>query len=284
MADKCFVLLPFKKPFTDYYREIIAPAVKEAGFVPFYAEEIYGARAIIEDIFNGIREAAILVADVTGRNPNVNYELGIAHAFGRRVVLISQSMNDVPFDYHHLRIIIYDTSEVLWETKLKMKIKETILKLSEDTDTLESYLATRPVYFSIVNKRSDKCLDVQAWDKNNGARIQQFAYHGGDNQIWALRPGTDQYFYIISKHGRKYLDVEDASVHEGARIQQWEYVGGSNQQWKFDKLEDGSYRIVARHSGKCMNVQSGSYEDSAPVVQYTWHGGENQRWWLRLLL
>ncbi len=284
MADKCFVLMPFRHPFDEYYAEILVPAIKEAGYVPRMADEIYGTRPIIEDIFDGIREAAVLVADVSERNPNVNYELGIAHALGRRVVIISQSMDDVPFDYRHLRVIIYDTRQVLWETKLKTKIKQTLLNLSDDPDTLESYLATRPVYFNIVNKRSEKCLDVQAWDRNNGAKIQQWSYHGGDNQLWALRPGDDKYFYVISKYSRKYIDVADASVHDGTKIQQWEYVGNNNQLWRFDKLEDGSYRIIARHSGKCVNVQSASYDDGAAVVQYTWHGGENQRWWLRLAL
>ena len=284
MADKCFVLMPFKPPFSGYYKEIFVPAITEAGLVPGMGDEIYGTRPIFEDIFNSIREAAILVADVSERNPNVNYELGIAHALGRQVVIVSQSIEDVPFDYRHLRVIIYDTKQVLWETKLRVKITETLRTVVNDLDTLESYLATRPVYFNIVSKGSEKCLDVHAWDKNNGVRIQQWPCHGGDNQIWALRPGSDQYFYIMSKHSRKYLDVADASLHDGANIQQWEYVGNKNQQWKFDRLNDGSYRITARHSGRCMNVKHASNDDGARVVQNTWHGGANQRWWLSLVL
>jgi len=132
MAEKCFVLMPFKPPFIEYYKEILVPAIQEAGFTPRMSEEIYGTNVIMDDIFNEIREAAILVADVSERNPNVNYELGIAHAFGRKVVIISQSTKDVPFDYRHRRVIIYDTRQVMWETKLKKKINETLLHVIAD--------------------------------------------------------------------------------------------------------------------------------------------------------
>lgn len=49
----------------------------------------------------------IIVADCTGKNANVFYEIGIAHAIGREVILITQSMNDIPFDLRHLRAIPY---------------------------------------------------------------------------------------------------------------------------------------------------------------------------------
>jgi len=49
-----------------------------------------------------------MVADLTGRNPNVFYEIGLAHALGKDVIIITQTMNDVPFDLKALRCIVYD--------------------------------------------------------------------------------------------------------------------------------------------------------------------------------
>jgi hypothetical protein len=126
MPNKCFVLMPFTDPFNDYHRNVLVPAIKAAGFEPARADEIYGTNAIIQDIFDGIRNSAALVADVTGKNPNVNYELGIAHALNRPVVIISQSIDDIPFDYRHLRAIIYDTKSVNWAADLKTKITTTL--------------------------------------------------------------------------------------------------------------------------------------------------------------
>lgn len=47
------------------------------------------------------------MVDFTGKNPNVMYETGIAHTLGKHVVPISQSINDVPFDMAHHRILTY---------------------------------------------------------------------------------------------------------------------------------------------------------------------------------
>ncbi len=78
----CFVLMPFKEPFDGYYHEIIRPAVKDAGLYALRADEIYGTAPIVDDIWNSIWMAKIVIADVTDKNPNVNYELGLRHALG----------------------------------------------------------------------------------------------------------------------------------------------------------------------------------------------------------
>ena len=72
------------------------------------ADDIYDNRPIIEDIWRQINESAIVISELTERNPNVFYETGIAHTIGKEVILITQSMDDVPFDLRHLRCIVYD--------------------------------------------------------------------------------------------------------------------------------------------------------------------------------
>ena len=63
---------------------------------------------MIRDIWRAIGAAQFIIADVTGRNPNVFYELGIAHTLGKDVILITQDSGDIPFDLTHLRHIQYD--------------------------------------------------------------------------------------------------------------------------------------------------------------------------------
>lgn len=126
MRPVCFVIMPFNEPFNEYYEKILVPAIKSAMLEPIRADQIYNTGPVINDMISQIRDAEIIIADVTGRNPNVNYELGLAHAFERPVIIISQSSDDIPFDYRHHRVITYDTKRVKWDDELAGKITKTI--------------------------------------------------------------------------------------------------------------------------------------------------------------
>jgi hypothetical protein len=130
----CFVLMPFGPPFDGYYKRIIKPIVGSAGLQALRADEIYRTKAIVQDIWNGILRARLIVADVTKRNANVNYELGLCHAVGAPTIIITQRMDDVPFDYKHRRCIVYNTREAGWESRLGDALRKTIATtLREDS-------------------------------------------------------------------------------------------------------------------------------------------------------
>lgn len=82
---------------------------------------------IINQIWSGIKAAKVLVAELTDRNPNVFYELGLAHALDKPVVLIASNEKDVPFDLQHIRVIYYDYKDPFWGEKLIEKVAENIL-------------------------------------------------------------------------------------------------------------------------------------------------------------
>jgi hypothetical protein len=106
--NHCFLLCPFKEPFDAVYNDHIAKAVRQEGFTIERADDIFGTDPIIEDIWEAINSATIVIADVTGRNPNVMYEIGMAHTVGKPVVIITQRIDDVPFDLKHYRCIVYE--------------------------------------------------------------------------------------------------------------------------------------------------------------------------------
>lgn len=106
--DHCFHLCPFSEPFNTVYNDHVVKAVKAAGFTIERADEVFGTDPIIEDIWQSINSAAVITADVTGRNPNVMYEIGMAHTVGKPVIILTQTMNDVPFDLKHYRCVVYD--------------------------------------------------------------------------------------------------------------------------------------------------------------------------------
>jgi hypothetical protein len=63
--------------------------------------------AVIQDVVSLIDRSTVVICDCTGRNPNVFYEIGIAHTLGREVILITQAEADIPFDLRHLRYVRY---------------------------------------------------------------------------------------------------------------------------------------------------------------------------------
>jgi hypothetical protein len=105
--NHCFYACPFCEPFTTIYSDHCKQAAIDSGFTIERADEIFGTDPIIEDIWQGINAAEVVIADVTGRNANVMYEIGIAHTVGRPVVMLTQDINDVPFDLKQYRCIIY---------------------------------------------------------------------------------------------------------------------------------------------------------------------------------
>ena len=133
-------------------------------------------------------------------------------------------------------------------------------------------------YYVIIAKHSGKCLDVQSKHMNDGAKIMQLGYLGGDNQKWKLEPVGGGYFRIIAKHSGKCLDVQSKHMNDGAKIMQLGYLGGDNQKWKLEPVGGGYFRIIAKHSGKCLDVQSKHINDGASVVQFRYLGGDNQKW------
>lgn len=106
--NHCFYLCPFSEPFNSIYNDHVIKVVSNEGFTIERADEIFGTQPIIEDIWEAINSASLIIADVTGKNPNVMYEVGMAHTVGKPVIIITQDINDVPFDLKHYRCIIYE--------------------------------------------------------------------------------------------------------------------------------------------------------------------------------
>jgi hypothetical protein len=127
-GETCFVMQPFAPPHGDYYEKILKPAIEKVGLQAVRADaEIFGAGKIIDQVWRGINTAKVLVAELTTRNANVFYELGLAHALNKPVVLISSNESDVPFDLQHIRVIYYNVNDPFWGTKLIDKVAENII-------------------------------------------------------------------------------------------------------------------------------------------------------------
>lgn len=146
--DICFTIMPFGGWLDRYYENIYIPAIKSAGLEPHRADDLYRPSTIVNDIWAYTQQAKIVLADLTGRNPNVFYELGLAHALAKPAILVTETIDDVPFDLRALRIIEYDKNAPDWGSILKGKI-ETAIK-----EILESPVqAVLPAFLSVKESR-----------------------------------------------------------------------------------------------------------------------------------
>lgn len=127
--SNCFVLMPFARAFDD-----VCAAIRDVCESPQLllscsrADDFYGAGHIMEDILKGIVASEYLVADLTGKNLNVFYELGIAHCskLASKVIIISQTLDDVPFDLRHMRCVTY-RNDPAGLRKLRVDLERALL-------------------------------------------------------------------------------------------------------------------------------------------------------------
>ena len=119
------VMMPFNSSFTASF-EAINKACREADLECKKANDIWENSTFIQDIFELIFTSKIVIGDFTGKNPNVFYEIGIAHTLGKTVIPITQSIEDVPADLKHHRVLKY-----LPNTEGYMELQKELVKRLE---------------------------------------------------------------------------------------------------------------------------------------------------------
>lgn len=148
MTEKkvCFVLMPFADKYLEVYEQVYKPVCESNGIKCWRVDEISLPGSITRDIVQGIIDADIIIADLTSKNSNVFYELGIAHSVGNKTIMTCQSTADVPFDIANYRVILYDqtiTGSKALAKKLSAAIKELLLALDRTNNPVQSVLVNR---------------------------------------------------------------------------------------------------------------------------------------------
>lgn len=99
-------MMPFSQAFTSVYQDV-KEVLEADGYQCQRADDMWVHSHIMTDIIELICTSAVIVCDLSGKNPNVFYEAGIAHALGKEVILITHSHDDVPFDLRSIRYLHY---------------------------------------------------------------------------------------------------------------------------------------------------------------------------------
>jgi nucleoside 2-deoxyribosyltransferase len=140
-----FVLMPLDESFEDAYKLGIKAAATAAGTYCERIDEQIFEESILDRIYNQITKADLIIADMTGRNPNVFYEVGYAHALGKSVILLTQVADDIPFDLQHYTHIVYGAKisklkEEL-ENRIRWHVQNPSTVMQPNIEVLEFYMA-----------------------------------------------------------------------------------------------------------------------------------------------
>jgi len=127
-ADLVFLAMPFSEPWSNDVWDSIKQIVTDAGMRCLRGDEL-GGRDVMEDVWEGICRARVVIADLTAKNPNVAYEVGLADAIGKDVILLTQTEKEVPFDFLRSRLIPSQDS-ISGSNKLK---KDLLARLKKYT-------------------------------------------------------------------------------------------------------------------------------------------------------
>lgn len=130
--NSMFVLMPFRKEFEGVYGVIKRVGTK-LGIRVFRADEMVSPGQITDQILEAINKSGIILADLTHKNPNVLYEIGIAHTLGKKTILITQDSGDIPFDLGYLRFIVYENT-VTGAEQLEESLLSYLKYLQEEID------------------------------------------------------------------------------------------------------------------------------------------------------
>ncbi len=136
----CFVMMPFDESFDRVYRTLIAPAARRLGLEVVRADEMSAPGFIMEQIRAAIMQSRLCIADISQRNPNVLFELGLAQASNKPSILLAQDLTNLPFDIAGQRVIRYGDEPEAARHELEAAIQHVLLQdsLLEAERLLES--------------------------------------------------------------------------------------------------------------------------------------------------
>jgi nucleoside 2-deoxyribosyltransferase len=151
-----FVLMPFDVAFDDIYKLGIKDTAEKLGIrAERVDEQIFHKENILQRIYSQIDAADLIIADLTGRNPNAFYETGYAHAKGKLCLLLTSRADDIPFDLKHHRHLIYGDS-----------IQNLRQALEKDLDWLKSEITNRQSVLTVRLNKSFGLLEKDEWEAN----------------------------------------------------------------------------------------------------------------------
>lgn len=279
----CFVIMPISDifgyelgHFRRVYTHIIKPACEEAGFIPIRADDILTTNYIAIDIIKKIINSDMSICDLSGRNPNVLYELGIRQAFNLPVTLIKDKKTERIFDIQGFRDIEYDESLRIDTVEESINsLSEVMLNTHKNRDEINSLVSLLGIEPAKITNKTEISIDTDILLKainNLEKRISETTRPSINqtNKIWELAIPDAKYRNIgeyFTKDELAFLKVGDHVFSENFGFGIISHlVKNNNDQNKIAeiKFSTGVKRILLRYSKLRKVILSSNRLDPVP--------------------
>lgn len=234
---RCFVLMSFDPAYREIYDNIYKPVCAENGLSCWRVDEVSRPGSITRDIVEGIFDSDVVIADLTSRNANVFYELGIAHCAGNKTIMTAQSMSDVPFDISNYRVLLYEQSIAgsrKFAVSLDAAIKELVTALDRTNNPIQEVLSGRSAVGQKTKEPLIKYVDLTLlpWRMRQYLRDHGVVYAEDVNKInlndlretKGIGKTSLGYFFSAVLRHNLYTDtiaLQQFLLHKGVSVQPW---------------------------------------------------------------
>ena len=295
-----FVLMPFDKTFRNVYRRGIKPACEAADAACVRVDEQMFDHSIHEQIYNQIKSADVVVADLSERNANVFYETGYAHGKDKRVILLVREQADIPFDVIHYPHIVYGKEITRLKSELEGKVRWAL------DQAYVKYGATIKLIHAATGVRLHSHAINYSHPRTSGQQqVTGFSRINADNE-WLIKgphDRTEPLMDTIVKHGdvirlehkptRRNLHSHDGLPSPVSNQQEVTCFGGSgfgdaNDNWVLEADRDRwlcgrRVRLVHVATGYALHSHdlnwSAEFTAGQQEVTCYWVRDDND-WWL----
>ncbi len=132
--------------------------------------------------------------------------------------------------------------------------------------------------YQLVHDVSDKVLDIYEQNTHDGANVQIWTNHRGQNQLWIIHPNKGGTIKLINPKSGKALDVGGDHTSDGSNVQIHTDNGSNTQRWHLKQVGDGVYKLIHSSSGKALDVTGDATVDGTNVQIWSENNGNAQRW------
>lgn len=250
LKEKCFVMMPIsdalgypKNHFTKVYENIFRPAIISAGFEPYRVDENAICDSIINKIFDAIQNSPMCLCDLSSRNPNVLYELGLRQAYNKPVVLVQDYKTEKIFDVGGISTVYYRSErlydEVIEDTE---KIKEAIIATKnggQDYNSIIRLVKARTASIDDVKMPEEERIEIMLMAIQNDINMLKKAIPNTESFIPSARVPYSNSLkeYELSNYVDKLNDngLEDLLSMTLSAVENKDYVSMGRYKKKLEK-------------------------------------------------
>ncbi len=274
---RCFVIAPIgpaDSPIRErsdrLLNQVIRPAVQPFGYDVVRADDFPGPVMIPNEIIRHVCYDELLIADLTGRNPNVFYELALRHAIGKPFVQIIDTHEQIPFDVAPISVIQIDSQSTQSMAAGRARLMEDIRALESGSVRLET-----PVFNALGHYLSHQpAADITTFCDSGGA----LAYLAG--RVLETKTSLDHMAIDVrrsraSRGHEEFMRARESVVREGRvrlryltsarRREEPELSVNRISRWLRDATPGKFFTAVLQHDAQCVPLVSAMIIDAQEV-------------------